>query len=487
MKIKHILTIIFTTLSYTAFNLWAHSGGLDASGGHTNSATGIYHCHRDICAEGIGQISDAQIPEGSSPNCDYPNQLEITVINIGQGDATLIVSPTRILLADAGESSWNSNADALKIEEVISKKYGNQCRTIDYYINSHFHLDHIGYIQANYNSDKQLLNSEGKVWSEGDSLQNPRFLGGIAHLVNERGFKVRKSIFRDFKTHNPNRLPNVDGSKTYWNWRAYLQSPDGIAALTPETAKLGDTQVNMGKVSNKPIKIDIIQVDAATTSHPNGCDPATYFGGAANAARGDTTTREFSASENDLSVAFVISYGNFNMFVGGDTSGHNDRSSFKYSYHDTETCIAKDPTIVNLYGGTLDVLRVNHHGSSHSTNQVFLDMLDPTVSIVSVGDRNRYNHVQDSVIESLLRKSSIENSGAVYLTEAGIEDNNWDDFCITRLFNEYCAIIGDNEFLSEKEDNEIGDADVTIRVDRDGFGFSVFGATPESRQHFNAH
>jgi L-ascorbate metabolism protein UlaG (beta-lactamase superfamily) len=105
---------------------------------------------------------------------------------------------------------------------VISQNYGTDCRTIDYYVNSHLHLDHIGYIQANYDANQVLLNDQGNPWTDGDSLQNPRFIGGIAHLVNERHFEVRQSFFRDYIAHNPNRLPNNNGSKTYWNWRAYL-------------------------------------------------------------------------------------------------------------------------------------------------------------------------------------------------------------------------------------------------------------------------
>jgi hypothetical protein len=260
-----------------------------------------------------------------------------------------------------------------------------------------------------------------------------------------------------------------------------------MKALQPHTAQLGSTQIDLGNVGSTPITVNIIQVDAATTSNPNGCDPATYFGDAANTARGDTSGRTLTASENDLSVAFVLSYGQFDMFIGGDTSGQNDTSTFGYSYHDTETCLARDTSVVNQYGGSIDVLRVNHHGSDHSTNQLFLDVFDPTVSIVSVGDLNPYDHIRDTIIERLLRKSAIENDGAVYLTEAGIEENNWDDFCIRRLFTDYCAIIGDNESPTAHESNEADDASITIRVDRDGQGFFVLAATPESRRHFNTH
>ena len=44
LKIAIGLSIIFT--SNFAF---AHSGGLDARGGHYNRKTGVYHCHRSSC------------------------------------------------------------------------------------------------------------------------------------------------------------------------------------------------------------------------------------------------------------------------------------------------------------------------------------------------------------------------------------------------------------------------------------------------------
>lgn len=39
---KFIIAIIITTASLAAF---AHSGGTDAAGCHTNRTTGVYHCH----------------------------------------------------------------------------------------------------------------------------------------------------------------------------------------------------------------------------------------------------------------------------------------------------------------------------------------------------------------------------------------------------------------------------------------------------------
>ena len=76
---------------------------------------------------------------GSSSSCNYPSTLEITAINIGQGDATLIATPTKLMLADVGESYWNSHNDAAKIASVIQNKYGTECDFIDYVVISHIH------------------------------------------------------------------------------------------------------------------------------------------------------------------------------------------------------------------------------------------------------------------------------------------------------------------------------------------------------------
>ena len=483
MKVVFIVgALIITTLSLYSV---AHQGRLDNSGGHIHAENNTYHCHTDNCVNGVGPLTENTTAQGTSLDCRYPQQLEITVINIGQGDATLIASPTKLLLADSGESNWNSHADADKIAEVIRNQYGDHCRTIDYYVNSHLHLDHIGYIKATYNSEKQLLNQEGTLWHDGDSLLHPEFLGGIAYLVNEQNFEVKASYFRDFMAHNPNRHPADEGSKTYWNWRAYLQSLEGKQAMNPQTVVLGNTQIDMGNVGGVPVAIDVVQVDAATPSNPNGCDPATYFGSQNHQVRGNTFQLATTASENDLSVAFVVSLGDFNMFIGGDSSGENARSGRGYRYHDTETCMAKDDYIVNRYGGKLDVLRVNHHGSDHSSNQEFLDMFDPKVAVVSVGDRNRHNHVKHSVLERLIRTSTIRNNGAVYLTEAGIENNDWGALCVRNFFSEHCAIIGDDE-LHNGEPNELGDASVSIRVNPNGDGYWIFAANEASRRYFKS-
>lgn len=50
---------------------------------------------------------------------------------------------------------------------------------------------------------------------------------------------------------------------------------------------------------------------------------------------------------------------------------------------------------------TAEVLKVGHHGSKNSTNQLFLDKIKPKFSIISVGAKNRYGHPTSEVLEKL--------------------------------------------------------------------------------------
>ncbi len=56
---------------------------------------------------------------------------------------------------------------------------------------------------------------------------------------------------------------------------------------------------------------------------------------------------------------------------------------------------AEEPTEERLVGdglGPCEVLKVAHHGSNHSSTDAFLDRVQPTYALISVGTSNRYSH-----------------------------------------------------------------------------------------------
>src|SRR5215213_10109530 len=114
--------------------------------------------------------------------------LEIHHIDIGQGDSALIVGPTgKSLLFDVGETNWNSSAKAQVIGPYIESVLG--CKSLDYVLISHFHLDHIGYVGY----------------------------GGLWRLVEIQGFTVGTTLVRDYNHYLG------DASGTLTNWKAYLE------------------------------------------------------------------------------------------------------------------------------------------------------------------------------------------------------------------------------------------------------------------------
>lgn len=280
--------------------------------------------------------------------------LEIHHINIGQGDATLIVSPAgKSLLFDAGESTWNSSTKAQIIGPYIGTVLG--CKSLDYVLISHFHLDHIGY--AGY--------------------------GGLWHLVEKQGFSVGTTLVRNYQ----NYLGDTSG--TFTNWKAYLEGA-GQAKLHPVTALEGTGQVNLGA----NVSVNILALDG------NGALLPGNF-------QGDS----HPPSENDYSIGAVLSYGQFDEWIGGDLSGAYEVGGFGYTYHDIELGAA--PEI-----GDVDVYRVNHHGSAHSSSATFISQLDPEISILSLGNSNSYGHPAQPVMDRLLGTST------VYMTQRGDPDTN---------------------------------------------------------------
>ena len=106
-------------------------------------------------------------------------------------------------------------------------------------------------------------------------------------------------------------------------------------------------------------------------------DPLSVSGGLGQSSDSGPT------DENDFSIAIRIRYGLFDYFSGGDAVGVVlDR---KPSWHDLETPIARAV-------GPVDVLVLNHHGWLDTTNQFFLDTLQPRAVIIPAWHATHPDH-----------------------------------------------------------------------------------------------
>jgi competence protein ComEC len=83
-----------------------------------------------------------------------------------------------------------------------------------------------------------------------------------------------------------------------------------------------------------------------------------------------------------------------------------------------------------------DVLKVGHHGSSTSSSAAFLDAVQPSVALISVGSMNSYGHPNAEVVRELVRRGTIvmrtDHSGTVIVRtdgrglEVGTEGGAWE-------------------------------------------------------------
>ena len=97
------------------------------------------------------------------------------------------------------------------------------------------------------------------------------------------------------------------------------------------------------------------------------------------------------SNENDRSLGLLVSYDNYQQFIGGDLGGGGG------SQADIEGFIQEDI-------GNLDTLKVSHHGSFTSTKEAFLEKVMPETAVISVG-KNGYGHPHEEVISGLLQKN----------------------------------------------------------------------------------
>ncbi len=103
--------------------------------------------------------------------------------------------------------------------------------------------------------------------------------------------------------------------------------------------------------------------------------------------QGDHTLDALPPSENDYSITLWLKWGEFDFVTGGDTDGEYTTSEFAYVYNDVETGVATS------IAQDVEVIAVNHHGSSHSTNASYVATLNPDVAIY---ERGQHQYVWSS-------------------------------------------------------------------------------------------
>ena len=107
-------------------------------------------------------------------------------------------------------------------------------------------------------------------------------------------------------------------------------------------------------------------------------------------------------------MVLQVKYGEFEMLFTGDVEGEG------------EEMLMEQQKLSQI-----DVLKVAHHGSKHSTTEESLRKLQPKYALISAGRKNSYGHPHMETIERLKKYGvqlySTLESGAITVTTDGRE------------------------------------------------------------------
>ncbi len=89
-------------------------------------------------------------------------------------------------------------------------------------------------------------------------------------------------------------------------------------------------------------------------------------------------------SANDASLSLKISYGEIDFITLGDIEKNGEQ-------------------YVSWFGDLLqsEILKVSHHGSMTSSSEEFLDLVKPDLSIISVGQSNKFGHPRQEILQRI--------------------------------------------------------------------------------------
>lgn len=314
-------------------------------------------------------------------------ELNIYWFDVEQGDAQLLVGPTgKTLLIDLGENAYNSKGTSTNATDVAAQ-IRNICGTgttpvaLDYVMASHHHLDHIGYA-GNPNDTTQTYGNG--IYQ----LLLPEALGGL-------GFTAGQVLDRDGGTWtdaNGDKDCDVGTSaspapEVAWNnvgttsvtarrFVCWLYGPSnqadraGVGSVVRLTNSSTWPTLDLGGGATAKI----VEANAKGVMQADGSTPVS----------GDHSADATPPSENDYSVGVKVGYGGYSYATAGDSDGEYATSSYGYTYNDVES------KLISLMGD-VETVRANHHGSSHSSSDAYVQALTPQTSVISCGT-NSYGH-----------------------------------------------------------------------------------------------
>ncbi len=301
--------------------------------------------------------------------------LDVHFINTARGECTYQILPDgTTFLVDASGAFWNYEDQETMPSKPSADVTAGRCIVdyinhfapavseghIDYFLLTHHHGDHCGVLHSSVPMHESGLFRLTSLAEVGTSLVMDRILD------------------RDYPDFTY-PTPDSQDKKLMENYKAFLDWTEANNGTHIEKWRVGCVD-QLVPVHNPSCGASLRSYSGNGRFWTGGEDEDTYTL--------MPTTEEFEAgdpkaipNENCLSCSYILSYGDFDFFLGGDLQ-HNDRD--KYPYMDAETPVAKAAHKV-------EVMKANHHGCNYTHEAQLMEVLCPDVWVAGVWWNNSVN------------------------------------------------------------------------------------------------
>lgn len=354
---------------------------LMSNSSQTNSDTDTLGDACDNCIKNKNEDQADMDADGIGDVC----QLVVVHIGVGQGDSIFIRgSNGTTVLIDAGGGSISQACSKISEDplspyaniKAVLKKYGLGAgvKSLDYIINTHYHDDHLMYI-----NNTQLIADFGcptkAIFDRGGNLGVPsKYLEAVNACQNRKIADIWNFSESESWNFANNRGINLGGAA-----QLMFMAVGYAGDLYPD--KASKTKIIWPSVGSKDLDI--------------------------------------GSDENARSIVSLLSYRNFQELLGGDCT------------RDVEADLGPALIDTTLKLKHIDVYKVHHHGSDGSSRVEFLNAIKPEVAVISVGNNEGYDHPRCSAIEALHDpdKNSSTPGSYIYQTCLGNTGPQDQEYC----------------------------------------------------------
>jgi beta-lactamase superfamily II metal-dependent hydrolase len=281
-------------------------------------------------------------------------ELRVHVLDVGQGDSILIISPEgKTVLVDAGDEKNG--------KKVVEALRANGIQQLDYFIATHTHPDHIGGAAEVFAAFKvgTVLHND---FPPPEAIAKEESAPAAGHGADKKQGKKQpapppKNAGKQGKVLE---LPTV---KAYSSFKSAIEQ---TGAKFEKAAPEQKIDLGGGAILTMlaPIPPPFTKEQIASSRNGN--------------------------ESNANSIVMRLDYGDFSMLLTGDAEAQTE-----------DRLVNKETNLA------VSVLKVAHHGSKYATTENFLkhvfrsENTQPKAAIISMSEFNRYGHPNQDVLNRL--------------------------------------------------------------------------------------